>query len=75
MKPIRIVGVLVGAFIAFLGLLWFLQGAALIQMRPILCVANCEPIVGRSPFWAATGVIAFIIGIGIACLSARRGGT
>lgn len=75
MKPIQVVGVLVGAFIALLGLLWLLQGAALIQMRPILCVANCEPIVGRSPLWASAGVVAFIIGIGIACLSARRGGT
>ena len=75
MKPIQIVGVLVGVFITFLGLLWFLQGAAIIQMRPILCVANCEPIVGRSPFWAATGVIAFIIGIVVVLFSARRRGT
>jgi len=48
MKLIQIVGMLVGAFIAFLGLLWFLQGLAIIQMRPILCVANCGPIVGSS---------------------------
>lgn len=75
MKPIQIVGVLVGAFIAALGLLWFLQGAAIIEMRPILCVANCEPIVGGSPFWAATGVIAFIIGLVVVILSARRRGT
>ena len=75
MKPIQVVGVLVGAFIALLGLLWLLQGAALIQMRPILCVANCEPIVGRSLFWAAIGVVAFIIGIVVVILSARRDGT
>lgn len=75
MKPIQIVGVLVGAFIAFLGLLWFLQGTALIRMRPILCVANCEPIVGGSPSWAAAGVVAFIVGIGVALFSVRRGGT
>jgi len=49
MRLIRIVGVLVGAFIAALGLLWFLQGMAIIEMRPILCVADCEPIVGGSP--------------------------
>ncbi|HDR72707.1 MAG TPA: hypothetical protein ENN85_02140 [Methanoculleus sp.] len=73
MKLIQIVGALIGALIAALGLLWFLQGVALIQMRPILCVANCEPIVGRSPFWAAAGVIAFLIGSGVAYLSARRG--
>jgi hypothetical protein len=73
MKLVYIVGTLVGAFIAFLGLLWLLQGVAIIEMRPILCVANCEPVVGRSPFWAATGVIAFIIGVGIAYFSLRRG--
>ena len=67
-------GVVIGAFIALLGLLWFLQGAAIIQMRPILCVADCEPIVGGSPSWAAAGAVAFIIGIGIAFFSARRGG-
>lgn len=74
MKPIQIVGVVIGAFIALLGLLWFLQGAAIIQMRPILCVADCEPIVGGSPSWAAAGAVAFIIGVGIAFFSARRGG-
>ena len=74
MKPIRIVGVLIGAFIAALGLLWFLQGMAIIQMRPILCVADCEPIVGGSPSWAAAGVVAFVVGVGVALFSARRGG-
>ena len=74
MKPIRIVGILIGAFIASLGLLWFLQGMAIIQMRPILCVANCEPIVGGSPFWAAAGAVAFVVGIVVALFSARRGG-
>jgi hypothetical protein len=73
MKPIRIVGILIGAFIASLGLLWFLQGMAIIEMRPILCVGNCEPIVGGSPFWAAAGVVAFVVGAGIVVFSARRG--
>jgi len=74
MKPIRIAGVLAGAFIAALGLLWFLQGMAIVEMRPILCVADCEPIVGGSLFWAAAGVIMFIIGVGVVFLSTRRGG-
>lgn len=74
MKLIQIVGVLAGAFIASLGLLWFLQGMAIIEMRPILCVGNCEPIIGGSPFWAAAGAVAFIVGAGIAFFSARRGG-
>jgi len=74
MKPIRIVGVLIGAFIASLGLLWFLQGMAIIEMRPILCVADCETVVGGSPSWAAAGAVTFIVGIGVALFSARRGG-
>jgi hypothetical protein len=74
MKPIRTVGVLIGAFVASLGLLWFLQGIAIIEMRPILCVANCEPVMGGSPVWTAAGVVAFIVGVGVALFSARRGG-
>jgi hypothetical protein len=74
MKLIQFVGVLVGALIAILGLLWFLQGVAILEMRPILCVADCEPIVGGSPFWAAAGAIAFIIGIAIAFFSLKRAG-
>mgnify|MGYP000041583719 CR=1 FL=1 len=75
MRLIQIVGVLIGAFIASLGLLWFLQGMAIIQMRPILCVANCEPIVGGSPLWAAAGVVAFVVGVVVALFGARRSGT
>jgi hypothetical protein len=75
MKLPQIVGALVGTFIAFLGLLWLLQGVAIIQIRPILCVTNCEPIVGGSPVWAAVGIIAFIIGIIIVIFSARSGGS
>jgi hypothetical protein len=54
---IPIVGVLAGAAIVTPGPLWFLQGAAIIEMRPILCVADCEPVVGGSPFWAAAGAV------------------
>jgi len=72
MRLIQIVGVLVGAFIAALGLLWFLQGMAIIELRPILCVANCEPLVGGSPSWAVAGAIAFIIGVVVVFFSARR---
>ncbi|WP_292517974.1 hypothetical protein [Methanoculleus sp.] len=74
MRLIQVVGVLVGAFIAALGLLWFLQGTAIIQIPPILCVADCEPIVSGSPFWAAAGAVAFVVGAGIVFVSARRGG-
>jgi hypothetical protein len=69
-----VVGALIGAFVALLGLLWFLQGTGVLRMRPILCIANCEEIVGPSPFWAAAGAVAFIIGAIVVAVSVRRTG-
>jgi hypothetical protein len=71
MKARQIVGALLGAFIASLGLLWFLQGTGILRMRPRLCIANCEEIVGPSPFWAVSGVIALIIGAIVVFVSVR----
>ncbi len=70
----QITGALIGAFIAFLGLLWSLQGLGILHIRPIACVANCEEIVGVSPSWALVGVTTFIIGIIILILSVRHFG-
>lgn len=72
MKFQYIAGMLVGAFIAFLGLLWFLQGTGILHIRPIMCVADCEEIVGTSPSWAIAGAVAIILGVLIAVVSARR---
>lgn len=72
MKFAYIAGILVGAFIAFLGLLWFLQGTGILHIRPIMCVADCEEIVGTSPSWAITGAVASILGVLITFVSARR---
>lgn len=69
-----VVGALLGAFIGFLGLLWFLQGMGTLRMRPILCIANCEEVVGPSPTWAAAGAVALIIGAILVAVSVRRGG-
>jgi uncharacterized membrane protein HdeD (DUF308 family) len=54
---------LVGVIFIFLGLLWFLQGSDIIRLRPILCVANCEPLTGRSLLWQVVGAVVFIGGI------------
>ena len=62
----QLTGVFVGGFIAFLGLLWFLQGIGLMQMCPVVCITNCECITGGSPLWAVAGAIVFIVGIVIA---------
>lgn len=67
-----VAGALIGAIIAFLGLLWTLQGTGILQIRPVYCVTNCEEIVGVSPLWAIAGAIAFIIGIIIIVVSVRH---
>ncbi|MFA5080354.1 MAG: hypothetical protein WC472_01885 [Candidatus Paceibacterota bacterium] len=54
---------IVGIIAALLGLLWFLQGADLVHIKPLLCFANCQPVTGKSLTWQITGAIMFIVGI------------
>lgn len=42
----RIARLALGALLVALGALWSLQGADLVRIRPILCFADCEPLVG-----------------------------
>lgn len=72
MKARHLAGALIGAFITFLGLLWLLQGTGLLRIRPILCIANCEEIVGPSPVWAVSGLIALVIGVIVVFASMRH---
>jgi hypothetical protein len=53
----------VGVLLALLGSLWLLQGADLVHVRPILCVTNCQPVMGGSPAWLITGVVTAVVGI------------
>lgn len=46
----------------FLGGLWLLQGLALVEIAPILCVADCQPLVGGSPTWAIIGFVVLAAG-------------
>ena len=61
-----------GVVLMLLGLLWLLQGADLVHVRPILCVANCRPVTGGSVAWLAAGVIAFLIGLLLAAAGTRH---
>ncbi|MDN7013143.1 hypothetical protein FGW20_08840 [Methanoculleus sp. FWC-SCC3] len=70
-----VVGTLLGVFVAILGLLWLLQGTGILRMRPILCIANCEEVVGPSPTWAAAGAVALIIGAIVVAVSVRHSRT
>jgi hypothetical protein len=56
-----------GVIAVLLGGLWLLQGLGLVHIRPILCFADCEPIVGPSPGWAIAGAVALVAG-GLAVL-------
>ena len=67
-----IVTVGLGAVIPALGILWFLQGSDLVHIEPILCVANCEPLVGHSPQWQLAGGVAALVGVGLVVASVRR---
>lgn len=55
-----------------IGLLWVLQGADLIRIKPILCLVNCEPIVGGSVTWLIVGVVAIAVGLGVLITSMRQ---
>jgi len=72
MKIKHIALLIIGVVMASLGFLWFLQGADIIHLQPILCFANCEPITGKSPAWQTVGAITFFAGIVIVGATIRR---
>ncbi|MGW4794446.1 hypothetical protein ACWEPC_18775 [Nonomuraea sp. NPDC004297] len=61
-----------GTLLILLGLLWILQGADVVQIDPILCVADCRPITGGSPGWLAAGVVAAAVGLVLVMMRPRQ---
>jgi hypothetical protein len=53
----KIILLVVGLAIAALGALWLVQGLGLVQIEPIACVADCKPLQGASPTYAALGAL------------------
>ena len=47
---------------ALLGGMWLLQGLGTLQLRPILCFADCAPLQGPSTSWAVIGALLFTAG-------------
>lgn len=75
MKWKFIAAALAGVIVTLLGLLWILQGAGILKLCPVLCIAQCECVTGGSQFWETIGAIAVIIGvviIGISVWAGRR---
>lgn len=58
--------VVVGVVLVLLGLLWIVQGADLIRLRPILCAAECAPVTGGLLGWFTVGVVTFVVGLRLA---------
>ena len=54
---------LVGILLILLGALWSLQGADLIHLEPVACVANCEPLTGPSTTWLLAGLVTVSLGL------------
>jgi hypothetical protein len=63
--------VFAGMLIA-LGALWSLQGACVVHVKPILCVADCAALQGASGQWLATGICAVALGLVLWYLAGRR---
>ena len=51
-----------GVVCGLLGGLWLLQGIGIVNIRPILCFADCEPIQGPSVTWAIVGFAVVMAG-------------
>ena len=69
MNARAIVLTIFGVVVALLGTLWVVQGLGIVRIGPVLCVAECEPITGRSVQWTVIGAIAVVVGL----VSARAG--
>jgi len=67
----RLRQIFAGLLIA-LGALWSLQGAGIVHLKPILCVADCAELRGASVQWLATGIGAIAVGAGLWYLARRR---
>ena len=55
-----------------LGALWSLQGAGVLHVKPVLCVADCAELQGASVQWLATGIGAIALGLVLWFLARRR---
>jgi hypothetical protein len=67
----RIVALVFGVVAVLLGGLWLLQGLGAVQVRPILCFADCAPIQGASPIWVVIGALTLALG-GLGIVWSRR---
>lgn len=67
----RLLQVLAAVFMA-LGALWALQGAGIVHVKPILCVADCTELQSASGQWLLTGIGTIAIGVALWFWARRR---
>lgn len=67
----RLQQIVAGVLVA-LGALWSLQGAGVVHLKPILCVADCTELQGASGEWLATGIGVIAVGLVLWHLARRR---
>lgn len=60
------------ALLIALGALWSLQGAGIVHVKPILCVADCAELQGASVQWLVTGIGCIAVGGGLWYFARRR---
>jgi hypothetical protein len=68
----KTVALIAGVISLLLGGLWLLQGLGVVQIRPILCFANCAPIQGPSLTWAIAGFVLATVGASLTTFASQE---
>ena len=71
-SPMKVLAGTVGVIAVLLGGLWLLQGLGIVHLRPILCIADCAAIQGRSLGWAVAGFVVAAAGVAAVVFASRR---
>ncbi|QGU01972.1 hypothetical protein CKALI_05510 [Corynebacterium kalinowskii] len=56
-------GLITAIPVTLLGVLWAAQGFGLVEIDPIACVGDCQPLKGPNWRWAVAGVLTVIGGM------------
>lgn len=61
-----------GTLLIAVGVLWSVQGAGFLHLKPILCFADCTELQDASGQWLAIGLGTIAAGVGFWYLARRR---
>jgi drug/metabolite transporter (DMT)-like permease len=60
---VRFAGRVFGVALVALGGLWALQGAGVVHLAPVACVAHCDELTGPSLAWVGIGLATVVAGV------------